>query len=146
MCVFGGRKLSTNGTELRLLVQSLRVTQRAFTHCGRTIDRVLHLGGVDRGGSTMFPCTYAPRYRCSPNLCSPVPMFPGTDVPRYLCSPVPMFPGTYVLRYLCSPVPMFPGTYVPRNLCSPVPMFPGTCVPRYLCSPVPMFPDLLQMC
>ena len=36
-------------------------------------------------------------------LCSPVPMFPGTDVPR-----------TYVPRYLCSPVPMFPGTDVPR--------------------------------
>ena len=31
-------------------------------------------------------------------LCFPVPMFPGTDVPR-----------TYVPRYLCSPVPMFPG-------------------------------------
>ena len=31
-------------------------------------------------------------------LCSPAPMFPGTDVPR-----------TYVPRYLCSPVPMFPG-------------------------------------
>ena len=28
--------------------------------------------------------TYVPRYRCSPNLCSPVPMFPGTDVPRFL--------------------------------------------------------------
>ena len=25
----------------------------------------------------MFPGTYVPRYRCSPNLCSPVPMFPG---------------------------------------------------------------------
>ena len=36
-------------------------------------------------------------------LCSPVPMFPGTYVPR-----------TYVSRYLCSPVPMFPGTDVPR--------------------------------
>ena len=63
-------------------------------------------------------------------LCSPVPMFPGTYVPRYLCSPVPMFPGTYVPRtyvprYLCSPVPMFPE-----------PMFPGTYVPRYLCSPI----------
>ena len=78
-------------------------------------------------------------------LCSPVPMFPGTYVPR-----------TYVPRYLCSPVPMFPepmflGTYVPGYLCSPVPMFPSTYVPRYrcspnLCSPVPMFPDLLQMC
>ena len=77
-------------------------------------------------------------------LCSPVPMFPGTDVPRsyvprYRCSPVPMFPGTYVPRYLCSPVPMvpepmFPGTYVPRYRCSP-----------NLCSPVPMFPDLLQI-
>ena len=63
-------------------------------------------------------------------LCSPVPMFPGTYVPRtyvprYLCSPVPMFPGTdvprtYVHRYLCSPVPMFPE-----------PMFPGTYVPRF---------------
>ena len=55
----------------------------------------------------------------------PGPMFPGTDVPRYLCSPVPMFPepmfpGTYVPRYLCSP-----------NLCFPVPMFPGTYVPRF---------------
>ena len=125
MCVFGGRKLSTNGTELRLLVQSLRVTQRAFTHCGRTIDRVLNLGGVDRGAA----------------LCSPVPMLPGTDVPRtyvprYRCSPVPMFPGTYVSRYLCSPVPMFHETYVPRYLCSPVPVFPGTYVPRYLCFPI----------
>ena len=35
------------------------------------------------GVSTMFPGTYVPRYRCSPNLCSPVPMFPGTDVPRF---------------------------------------------------------------
>ena len=47
----------------------------------------------------MFPGTYVPR-----NLCSPVglPMFPGTYVPRTyvprylcspnLCSPVPMFP------------------------------------------------------
>ena len=41
----------------------------------------------------MFPGTYVPRYRCSPNLCSPVPMFPGTDVPR-----------TYVPRYRCSPI------------------------------------------
>ena len=31
----------------------------------------------------MFPGTYVPRYRCSPNLCSPVPMFPGTYVPRF---------------------------------------------------------------
>ena len=31
----------------------------------------------------MFPGTYVPRYRCSPNLCSPVPMFPGTDVRRF---------------------------------------------------------------
>ena len=37
-------------------------------------------------------------------LCFPVPMFPGTDVPRTY-----MFPGAYVPRYLCSPVPMFPG-------------------------------------
>ena len=41
------------------------------------------------GVRTVFPGTYVPRYRCSPNLCSPVPMFPGTDVPR-----------TYVPRYL----------------------------------------------
>ena len=34
----------------------------------------------------------------------------------YLCFPVPMFPGTDV-----------PRTYVPRCLCSPVPMFPGFC-------------------
>ena len=32
------------------------------------------------GVSTMFPGTYVPRYLCSPNLCSPVPMFPGTDM------------------------------------------------------------------
>ena len=38
-----------------------------------------------------------------------------------LCSPVPMFSSTYV-----------PRTYVPRYLCSPVPMFPGTDVPRFL--------------
>ena len=119
MCVFGGRKLSTNGTELRLLVQSLRVTQSAFTHCGRTIDRVLNLGGVDRGAALCYP---VPMFE---------PMFPGTDVPRYRCSPVPMFPGTYVPRYLCSTKPMFPGTYVPRYLCSPVPMFPGTYVSRF---------------
>ena len=81
MCVFGGRKLSTNGTELRLLVQSLRVTQRAFTHCGRTIDRVLNLGGVDRGSA----------------LCSPVPMFPGTYVPRFTAN---------VLNFACVRVRM----------------------------------------
>ena len=40
------------------------------------------------GVSTMFPGTYVPRYRCSPNLYSPVPMFPGTYVPRYRCSPI----------------------------------------------------------
>ena len=40
------------------------------------------------------------------SVCFPVPMFPGTDVPR-----------TYVPRCLCSPVP----------ICSPVPMFPGFC-------------------
>ena len=34
----------------------------------------------------MFPGTYVPRYRCSPNLCSPVPMSPGTYVPRNRCS------------------------------------------------------------
>ena len=32
MCVFGGRKLSTNGTELRLLVQSLRVKPGVHTN------------------------------------------------------------------------------------------------------------------
>ena len=101
----------------------------------------------------MFAGTYVPRYLCSPNLCSPVPMFPRTYIPptyvhRYLCSTVPpylcyllpMFPGTYVPRYLCSSVPMFHSspmpmlspTYVPRNLCSPVPMFAN------LSSPVPM--------
>ena len=43
----------------------------------------------------MFPGTYVPRYRCSPNLCSPVPMFPG-------CSPVPMFPGFFTLIVVIS--------------------------------------------
>ena len=43
---------------------------------------------------------YVPRYLCSPNLCSPVSMFPGTYVPR-----------TYVPQYLCSPVP---------TVCSPI--------------------------
>ena len=43
-------------------------------------------------------------YQTGSALCSPVPMFPGTYVPRYLCSPVPMFPGTYVPRYRCSPI------------------------------------------
>ena len=38
------------------------------------------------------------------------------EVGSALCSPVPMFPGTYIPRYLCSPVPMFPGTDVPRFL------------------------------
>ena len=89
----------------------------------------------------MFPRTYVPRVRCSPILCSPVPMFPGTYeplsyIPPYLCSSVPIFPGTYgppsyVPRYLCSPAPMFP--YVPPYLCSIV----SLCSP-YLCSPVPM--------
>ena len=32
-----------------------------------------------------------PQYKAGSALCSPVPMFPGTYVPRYLCSPVPMF-------------------------------------------------------
>ena len=35
----------------------------------------------------------------------------------YLCFPVPMFPGTYVPRYLCSPV---------KKICLPLPkkLFP----------------------
>ena len=92
------------------------------------------------------PLTGPVRHRT--NFDSPhggcVAMFPGSYVPRVLCSPAPMFPGSdvppsYVPQYLCSPAlvnpcPMFPGTYVPpsyvpRYLCSP-----------YLCSPVPMFP------
>ena len=95
------------------------------------------------GCVAMFPGSYVPRV-----LCSPAPMFPGSDVPpsyvpQYLCSPAlmnprPMFPGTYVPpsyvpRYLCSPVPMFPGTYVPPYLCSLVSL-----CSMYLCSPVPM--------
>ena len=47
----------------------------------------------------MFPGTYVPRYRCSPNLCSPVPMFPGT---YSVCSPVPMFPGFFTLIVVIS--------------------------------------------
>ena len=39
---------------------------------------------ASKGVSTMFPGSYVPRYLCSSNLCSPVPMFPGTDVPRFL--------------------------------------------------------------
>ena len=35
-------------------------------------------------------------------LCFPVPMFPGTDVPRYRCSPVPMFPGFCTLIVVIS--------------------------------------------
>ena len=76
-------------------------------------------------------------YLC--RLCSPVLMFPGTYVCRYLCSPNLCSRYLYVPRYLCSP-----------NLCSPVPLFPGTYVPRtyvprYLCSPVPMFPDFWKI-
>ena len=42
-------------------------------------------------------------------------MFPGTYALRYLCSPVSMFPGIYIPRYVpMFPEPMFPGTYVPR--------------------------------
>ena len=74
--------------------------------------------------------------------------WPGTPtsgkVGSSLCSPVPIFPGTHVLRYLCYPVPMsmFPGTYIPRDLCYPGPMLPGTYVPRYLYSPVPVVTNL----
>ena len=90
--------------------------------------RLPHIYG--KGGVAMFPGSYVP-----PHLCSPAPMFPGTDVPpsnvpQYLCSPAPMFP-----------CPIFPGTYVPQYLYSPVPMlprpmFPSAYVPPYLCSPV----------
>ena len=47
--------------------------------------------------------SHSTRHKTGAYLCFPVPMFPGTDVPR-----------TYVPRCLCSPVPMFPGTDVPR--------------------------------
>ena len=105
-------------------------------------------GGGGGGGVAMFPGSYVP-----PHLCSPAPMFPGTDVPpsnvpQYLCSPAPMFPcpifpGTYVPQYLYSPVPMlprpmFPSAYVPPYLCSPVPMFPRFTInyyAQYICSP-----------
>ena len=46
--------------------------------------------------------TYVPWYLCSPNLCSLVPMFPGTYVPWCLCSPVPMFPGFCTLIVVIS--------------------------------------------
>ena len=55
-------------------------------------------------------------------LCSPVPMFPGTDVPR-----------SYVPRYRCSPVPMFPE-----------PMFPGTDVPRFFVLEVVFSVNMVQ--
>ena len=82
---------------------------------------------MSRRVSTMFPGTYAPLYQCSPNLCSPVHMFPGTDVPRtydvprYLCSPVPMFPE-----------PMFPGTYVPRRTANMLDVVIGIGIPSEL--------------
>ena len=64
-------------------------------------------------------------------LCFPVPMFPGTDVPR-----------TYD-----------PGTYVPQYLCSPVPMFPGFCtlivvisIHRFEILPTPWYDSRLWLC
>ena len=45
--------------------------------------RTFGLMGCNRSPVPMFPGTYVPRYRCSPNLCSPVPMFPSTYVPRF---------------------------------------------------------------
>ena len=48
------------------------------------MDNLLSNQAAFEGSVPMFPGTYVPRYRCSPNLCSPVPMFPGTDVPRFL--------------------------------------------------------------
>ena len=95
---------------------------------GRVVERVDHVKLLGITLSNDLTCTR--HVDKGSALCSPVPMFPGTYVPR-----------TYVPRYLCSPVPMFPGTdvprtYVPRYLCSPVPMFaepmfPGTYVPRF---------------
>ena len=81
-------------------------------HCERT--KAMKMGSALCSPVPMFPGTYVSRYLCSQNLCSPVlmfsePMFPGTDVPR-----------TYVPWYLCSPIPMFPE-----------PTFPGTYVPRF---------------
>ena len=38
------------------------------------------------------------------------PPFIGVDKGAYLCSPVPTFSGSYVPRHLCSPVHMLPGT------------------------------------
>ena len=81
------------------------------------------------------PRSYIPRYLCSPVLSSPVPIFPGSYVPPNFACPV--FPGSYVPQYLCSPrnnstCPIFPGPYVPRVLCSPGPMFPGCFVRRVL--------------
>ena len=58
-------------------------------------------------GAYLFPGTYVPRYRCSPNLSSPVPMFPGTYVPRYRCSPVLYFnSGNYHKSFGNSPHPL----------------------------------------
>ena len=76
-------------------------------------------GAPCSAGSEWTPHAILASYNCH------TPTRERTYVPRYLCSPVPMLPGTYVPRtyvprYLCSP-----------NLCSPVPMFPGTYVPRF---------------
>ena len=43
------------------------------------------LGGNIGGNIGMFPKIWGS------SLCFPVPMFPGTYVPRYLCSPVNFF-------------------------------------------------------
>ena len=89
--------------------------------------------------------------------CSPVPMFPGPDVPRpdipqFLYSPVPFFPHEvrpmfpslcvshpFASQFLCSPAPLFPSLDISHKW-FPVPMFPRD-IPQSICSPVPLFPS-----
>ena len=65
-------------------------------------------------------------------LCFPVPMFPGTDVPR-----------TYVPRCLCSPVPMFPGTDVFLGFCTLIVVIS---INRLQILPIPWYDSRLGLC
>ena len=67
-----------------------------MTLCSITLGLLSKYRTTGIGPTNRYQTAYVPRTGSA--LCSPVPMFPGTDVPR-----------TYVPRYLCSPVPMFAG-------------------------------------
>ena len=55
-------------------------TRKAHTYMYMWLDNIKDWTRLSFYGER----TYVSRYLCSPNLCSPVPMFPGTDVPRFL--------------------------------------------------------------